>query len=231
MNITPAILPKSYDELVQKLALIKDDATRVQVDVCDGIFVPSKTWPYDPEGAEHFNQILKDEEGLPFWENLEFEVDLMVANPIEAMEEWARAGAARIIVHFDAVTDMPGLLARFDDAFGRLSDTPFSVKLGLAIGVESDLEKIVPILHRFSFIQCMGISRIGFQGQQFDSRVLGRIGELKTITDGMEIQVDGGVNTETAGDLIDAGVDTLVVGSAIFGAEDPISAFHDFSSL
>ncbi len=231
MNITPAILPRSYDELVDKLSIIKDDANRVQIDVCDGIFVPSKTWPYDPDGREHFNAILKDEEGLPFWENLEFEVDLMVSNPLEAMEEWARVGAARIIVHWDSMKDPQGLVDRFDDVYGRLSDTAFGVKLGLAIGVESDLEKAVPLLHRFSFIQCMGITRIGYQGQLFDRRVLERISELKTITDGKEIQVDGGVNMDNATELAEAGVDNLVIGSAIFDDADPQAAFHDFSML
>ena len=94
-DIIPAILPKNYEDLKNKIALVRGVVPIVQVDICDGIFVKTATWPFSSRAKsrneveflnndldEHFRRILNEEEGLPFWEDIDFELDLMVANAV-----------------------------------------------------------------------------------------------------------------------------------------------------
>ena len=85
IEIIPAILPKDYEDLKNKIALVRGVAPLVQIDICDGVFVPSKTWPFSTGGADDFNfhRILNEEEGMPFWEDIDFELDLLVADAVE----------------------------------------------------------------------------------------------------------------------------------------------------
>src|SRR5271154_4804508 len=92
-EIIPAILPKNYEDLKNKIALVRGVAPVVQIDICDGNFVPSITWPFlsksydetflENNFDEHFRRILNEQEGLPFWEDIDFELDLMVTNASE----------------------------------------------------------------------------------------------------------------------------------------------------
>ena len=71
-DIIPAILPRDYDDLKNKIALVRGVVNIVQIDICDGSFVPSQSWPYthgNIEADPHFNKILNETEGLPFWED------------------------------------------------------------------------------------------------------------------------------------------------------------------
>ena len=80
-DIVPALLPYSYDDLSEHLGHLKGAAPIVQIDICDGLFVTSRTWPNEPKDKDRFAQIVKGEEGLPYWEDFNFEIDLMVHNP------------------------------------------------------------------------------------------------------------------------------------------------------
>jgi hypothetical protein len=74
-EIVPAILPKSFAELEEKLPLVSGIVPCVQIDLCDGRFVQSTTWPYGANHDAHFDAILSEEEGMPFWNELQFEFD------------------------------------------------------------------------------------------------------------------------------------------------------------
>src|SRR5205085_673045 len=104
LEIIPAILPKDFAELTEKIALIKGFTKTVQIDICDGQFVQNATWPYRKHD-DNFDRLLREEEGLPGWESLNYEFDLMVNKPEEIVEEWVHAGAARVIIHAEAKGD------------------------------------------------------------------------------------------------------------------------------
>lgn len=189
----------------------------VQVDICDGKYTPKATWPYrKPDNS--FDAMMREERGMPFWEELDFEVDLMARDPEVLVLQWVTAGAKRIIIHADSTEKLGEVIAMCKDL----------VEVGVAVGFNTPLEKILPYVADISVIQCMGIGRIGFQGEVFDDRVFDKIHEIRTTLPEMEISVDGGVNLENIDQLIDAGVSRLVVGSAIFGEIDIHKAISDF---
>ena len=73
-QIIPAIIPENFEHMKRELNLVKDFVPRVQIDITDGIFAPTNTWPFN-EGDSYFEKILKQEEGMPFWKDLNFEMD------------------------------------------------------------------------------------------------------------------------------------------------------------
>jgi ribulose-phosphate 3-epimerase len=104
------------------------------------------------------------------------------------------------------------------------------VQLGLALNPDTPLDAILPYMEKIDFVQCMGIAKIGYQGQPFDDRVLERVNTIRIKYPNMPISIDGGVNHETAGLLKHAGATRLVAGSAIFGAEDIAAAIEELKS-
>ncbi|MEI6057815.1 MAG: hypothetical protein WCQ60_02475, partial [bacterium] len=187
MEIIPAILPKDFAELEEKIELIKGVAPLVQIDICDGKFVPQAGWPYKKQD-NNFDAILKEEKGMPYWEDVDFEIDLMISDPEQEVEHWLTTGAKRIIVHFESTKNM-------DRIIGELQGL---VEIGIAIGLDTPVDDIAPFIHDIDVVQCMGIKRIGFQGEAFDERVLEKVRELKSRFPERLVSVDGGVNLETA---------------------------------
>ncbi len=208
-------MPTTFDDLKEKLSLTVGAAELVQIDICDGSFVPSRTWPY-AKPDEHFLKIQREEEGMPHWEDLEFEIDLMVSEPELKVNEWVAAGAKRIVIHYESVKNFEQFLEDFEPIFGKLTGLPFPVELGLAINIDTPTDEIFPYLRNVDFVQCMGIQKIGYQGQKFDEKVIEKIRTLRSVYPEGIISVDGGVNFETAPYLIEAGANRLISGSAIF---------------
>jgi ribulose-phosphate 3-epimerase len=219
-EIIPAILPKDFAELQDKIELIKDFVKTVQIDVCDGQFVPSATWPYRKED-DSFEKIIKEEEGLPGWEKLNFEIDLMANRPEEVIEEWVSAGATRIIIHVEARGDIEGAVTALQDR----------VEVSLALNIDTPISVIEPFKDKIQGIQLMGIDTIGFQHQPFDAKVIDKVKEVRAAYPDMLISVDGGVSLENGSALIEAGANRLVVGSAIFEADNYVDAVTEFKKL
>lgn len=225
VEIIPAILPHDWHEIMEKIERIKGLATTVQIDICDGHFVPTFTWPYKKKD-DNFDHLIHEEEGLPGWEELDFEFDLMVDKPEEAVEGWVAAGATRIILHAEAKGDLAKAVQMLQ---GR-------VEVGLALNIDTPIEMIQDSRFKIheggvQFIQLMGIDHIGFQGQEFDDKVVGRVKQVRLTHPGLPISIDGGVSLKSAPALIAAGADRLVVGSAIFNEENAVEAFHKFQNL
>ena len=219
-EIIPAILPKDFAELEEKIELIKDFVKTVQIDVCDGQFVPSATWPYRKED-DSFEKIVKEEEGLPGWEKLNFEIDLMANRPEEVVEEWVSAGATRIIIHAEARGNIEGAI---EQLVGRID-------ISLALNIDTPISAIDPFKDKIQGIQLMGIDTIGFQHQPFDPKVVEKIKEVHAAYPELPISVDGGVSLDNGAALIEAGATRLVVGSAIFAADNYVDAVAEFKKL
>ncbi|MDQ2932999.1 MAG: HisA/HisF-related TIM barrel protein [bacterium] len=216
----PAVLPKDFAELAEKIDLVKDMVKTVQIDVCDGQFVPSATWPYNKHD-DSFQKILKEEDGLPGWQTLNFEIDLMVNKPETVVDEWVIAGATRIIIHAESRGDVSGAIESLQ---GR-------AEVGLALNLDTPIDVIEKYKEKITSVQCMGIFHIGYQGEEFDTRVVEKVREVKNKYPDMVVSVDGGVNMNNAQDLIDAGATRLIVGSAIFNSDNFIEAIQQFKAL
>lgn len=219
-EIIPAILPKDFAELTEKVALMKGFAQTIQIDVCDGQFTPVPSWPYRKRD-DSFERIMHEEQGLPGWEDAEFEIDLMANKPEDVINDWVQAGAARIILHVEARGNLKEAIALMRDR----------VEIGMALNIETPVDLLAPYAEDIAFIQCMGIDRIGYQHQAFDPKVVEKIAEIRKKYPNIPISIDGGVSLESAPRLIEAGAARLVIGSAIFDSENPIDAVHSFNEL
>jgi len=214
-EIIPAILPKNYEDLKDRVALVRGLAPLAQIDICDGAYVKNKTWPFTGgnELDAHFMKILNEEEGMPFWEDIDFELDLMTMDAVENFDIYTKLGPKRIVFHQGAVGDMGEFKNFLEGIDMYIRD---SIEIGVALELDFMVEDFLPIANFVDFVQVMGIGRIGFQGEEFDDRCLVYVKTLKEKFPDLTVSVDGGVDFNTAPKILDAGADRLVVGSAIF---------------
>lgn len=225
IEIIPAILPKDFFEIEEKIGLVKDLVDFVQIDICDGSFVPNMTWPYVGDKGE-FEKIIHEDEGMPGWQDLDFEIDLMVNNPEKVIDDWVTVGASRVVLHAESKGDVGKaiemLKGRVETGMALNVDTPIDVIGDPKFGVKEG---------SLQFIQLMGIDHVGFQGQEFDAKVIDKIKQVKKMCPDYPVSIDGGVSLDNAKRLIDAGADRLVVGSAIFGSGDVKEAVGGFDRI
>ncbi|MEX0919501.1 MAG: hypothetical protein WDZ64_01990 [Parcubacteria group bacterium] len=190
VEVIPAVLPTSSEDLEKKLSLIPRRFHFIQVDITDPhIFV-------DPL--------------------IDFEVHLMVDKSDEVLEEWLKSGAKRIITHKPSQ---------------KLLSLKPEVEIGLGVELQTPLEEILPLVNQVDFVQLMSIEEIGRQGNEFSPKIFDRIKELKKAFPEVVISIDGGVSLDNALELIHLGAERLVVGSAIFGQNDPEEAYEKFLQL
>ncbi len=239
-EIIPAVLPKNYEDLKNKIALVRGIVPVVQIDICDGVFVKNTTWPFlstvdssNPEFLEndfdlHFRRILNEEEGLPFWEDIDFELDLMVLGAVENFDVYTKLGARRLVFHVEAVGDLEEFKNFMEGIDAYVRDV---VQIGIAINTTTPIETIFPLITFVDFVQVMGIEHIGFQGEEFDETCLSHIKTLKEKYSDLVISVDGGVDFETAPALVDAGASRLISGSAILDSDDIIDTVERFQQI
>lgn len=228
-EIIPAIIPKNYEDLKNNISLVRNFVPITQIDICDGIFVPSRTWPFESTSADaHFNRILNEEEGLPFWEDIDFELDLMVADAVENFDLYNKLGAKKIIFHLEAVGDVGNFRDFLEGIDPYMREV---VEIGVAINPSTALENLYPLVPHIDFVQCMGNDRLGFHGVELDEKIYDRIKILRKKYADLPIAVDIGVNKNTVPLLRDAGANKFVIGSAIFNSDDIIGAIDDFRQL
>lgn len=230
MEVIPAILVKDYEEMKNKIALVRGVVPLVQIDICDGVFVPSRTWPFNTGGANDFylQKILNEEIGMPFWEEVDFELDLLVSDAVENFDIYTKLGPKKIIFHLEAMKDREEFKNFLEGLDTYVRD---SIEIGISTNPDTKVEEIFPFVNIVDFVQLMGIDTIGFQNQEFDPKVLENIKTLKEKYPDLKISVDGGVNKNTAPMLADAGADSIVSGSAIFNSSDIIGTIQEFQNL
>lgn len=232
-EIIPAIIPKSFSDLNEKLSLVKGFAPLVQIDVLDGKFTSQRSWPYIFSPDPDFVKIIREEEGFPFSDNFEFEIDLMVADPESHFQEWISAGARRLIPHIESFENSDSAactVKRFKEQFTSV-DSILALEIGMAINIETPNESLDPLILDVDFVQCMGIQDIGSQGQPFNDRVLEKVKELHSKYPDLTISIDGGVNADSIPLLVEAGAKRFVVGSAIFGSDDIPATIEELKNL
>lgn len=230
IEIIPAILPKNYEDMKNKIALVRGIVPIVQIDICDGIYVPSKSWPFTTGGGndDNFQKILREQEGMPFWEDIDFELDLMVADAVSNFDIYTKLSPKRIIFHLEAVGDLEEFKHFVEGMDVYIRD---AIQIGVAINIATPIEKIFPLINYVDFVQCMGIDKIGYQGQEFDEKDLEHVKILKEKYPDLIISVDGGVDFETAPELIEAGATRLVAGSVIFKSENIRETINELESI
>lgn len=231
IKIIPTVMPESEEDFREKIQFVFRYVDLIQIDVMDGKFVTSTSWPYNDFGNEFWYKLKTQEEGLPNWEKVNFEVDLMVEDQIGEANNWINAGVSRIIGHIEAFTS-DEIVAEFIE-LGKNS----MVEVFLALAPSTDVNRIKKWInheneaHRIDGVQFMGIENVGYQGEPFANEILKSISDLRAEFPNLIIAVDGGVNEETTPDLIEAGVNNLASGSYIFNSSDPKEAIEYLKNL
>lgn len=225
IEIIPAIMPQNVGEIRTKVSMVFGLVKTVQIDFCDGVFVATRTWPYNGKDVMAHQEIINEETGLPYWEKMNYEFDLMVKNASKQFDELLKLGPNRLIFHIEAEDDLLGFFEKIDPYYKETID------MGIAISTTTDPELIKPFLPHIKFIQCMGIDAVGKQRQPFDTRVLDQIKKVRALEPNLPISVDGAVNKKSAHALLAAGATRLVIGSAIFDELDTQAIVEDFQNL
>lgn len=235
MKIIPGILETTYDEIEERVQSVSEYTKQIHIDICDGQFVASKTWPYDGmitgkiEQDYHIRGLLNEDTGLPEWEKTDYQFDLMIKDPWHTIETWGRIGASTVILHYVAFPTVEKFVETCESAQGFMMD------VGLAVTYDEYIKlqpQIFEILDKgiIKFLQTMTIERVGEQGLPFDGRWLEEIPNIKSKYPDLVIQDDGGVDEGTVNKLKDVGVDRVVIGSGIFAegnASENLQYFND----
>jgi pentose-5-phosphate-3-epimerase len=230
-EIIASVLPfKTYEELKNKIGALRNVVSTIQIDFCDGVFVPSQTWPFTSGGFEDydFQKIVNEEQGLPFWDEFDFEFDLMVADAVENFDTYMKLGPKRMIFHMEA---MPNLEDFRDFLEGIDLYVRDSIEIGIAFRPSMPLEKVFSLVSIVDFVQCMGNDTIGVSGISLDEKVYDIVGSIREKYPDVPIEVDIGITEETAPLLVEAGATKLITGSVLFKSYDKIGLVERFRNL
>ncbi len=202
-KIAPSILSADFSRLGQEVYYLdRKSADWIHVDIMDGVFVPNLT--IGPGVVKAIR---------PFTD-LPFDVHLMIVEPERYLDAFAAAGADLITLHVEASKDVRGSIDSIH-ALGK--------KAGLSLNPETSFEAVVPYLEHIDLLLVMTV-RPGFGGQSFMSECVPKIAQAREYFDehGLkaELEVDGGINYETARVCVEAGATVLAAGSSLFKSAD-----------
>lgn len=193
VKIIPAILVQTAEEFEWQIQAIKKQANWLQLDIADGEFVPNKTWT-QPKGVRNHREI-------------NFELHLMVNDPLRELEKWVDIkNVKRIFIHFESSKNRDAAL-EFAKQHGW--------QIGLAINPPTPIIKIEKYLDKIDALMFMGVNP-GFQGQSFVHSVLKKIKKFKIDHPKLLTSIDGAVNFATLPEIVKTGVNAVCIGSAIF---------------
>ncbi len=223
-TIVPAVLASSREQFDTELALFLSlpHVSRIQIDIVDGIFASPATWPDNTPETSPDRAVSAL---LPALDRVAYEIDLMGFNPIALAEQWVKRGATRLTFHYETSTRPEEMIREARTHFGSI------VAIGLALNIQTDLELIAGLEEDIDYLQCMGIGRIGRQGELFDRQALTRVRLARLRYPRLPVQVDGGVSFSTAREIIAAGASSLIVGSSLLRASEPAAEFARLESI
>ena len=213
--ISPSILSADFCRLEEDCRRVLDaGAEMLHFDVMDGHFVPNISFGVPVLASLH--------RGMP---SAFFDVHLMISHPLAYVDAFAKAGAELINFHLESEDD-PGAVLDAIRAAG--------CKTGMTIKPGTPAEALSPWLDRLDLVLVMSVEP-GFGGQKFQSSALRKLEALKAEREARGLpfllEVDGGVNAETAPFCVEAGADVLVAGSAVFAAADPAAEVRALAAL
>lgn len=214
MLVVPAIMQKDIGEIQRQLNLVESVAECVQLDVCDGRFIPTDTM-HDPDQIDYLQS------------SVDLEIHLMIMEPEQVLYRWLNHdNVKRVYVHVEAVKDMIALDSIVNDM--RLA----SKDVGVCLNIESPVATIEDLLiaGKIDNVLLMGVHP-GHQGQKTHPEVIEKLFYIKKKYPQVKVGIDGGMNPETALPFVRAGIDILVAGSYVVRAEDPEQAFRKLNAL
>ena len=198
--IAPSILGIDYGRLNEHLKELEPFSDWFNVDVMDGNFVPNLSI-----GAMVVSKMKTD---------IPLDCHLMINNPHRYVEDFAKAGAFLITIHAEASRHLPEDIIKIKD---------LGCRAGVSINPDTSVETISKVLPMVDLVLIMSVNP-GFGGQKFMPEVLEKVKWLREHFPDLDIQIDGGINDETAPLVIEAGANVLVAGSYILKNDNPSEA-------
>ncbi len=208
MKIAPSVLAADYLRLGESVRAV-ENADMLHLDIMDGHFVPNISFGPDVVRA------LRGES------RLFFDVHLMLTHPRRYLESFRSAGADGITVHVECEDDVAETLREIRE---------MGLQPGLSLKPGTPVERLVPFLPLCGMVLVMTVEP-GFGGQRFMADQTEKLRFLKKAAPGVLLEVDGGINVETARICRDAGAEVLVAGTSVFGAPDVSAALAELQRL
>ena len=215
-KLAPSILSADFADLKSALTQCESGGAHwIHIDVMDNQFVPNLT--IGPPVVKSLRPKT----------NKFFDVHMMVIDPENLVEPFAKAGADMITFHVEATNDIQSVIDLIKAT---------GTQVGLSIKPSTELSSIEPYYDQLDLILVMSVEP-GFGGQGYIKSSTERVVKIKKrltelcLQDRVLIEVDGGIKLHNAKEVIDAGADVLVAGSAVFGTSDPVQTIKDFYNL
>lgn len=221
-QIIPAVIPKNFAELEEKVRLVEPFVEWLQIDVCDGKFVPNVSIADPAEIAK-----LSARQTADGKTKLKLEAHLMINNPEKNLDAWLDA-VDRVVVHYEALYDVRDLQYKISKTIDKAKAK--QKQIGIAVNPETPWEVIKEFLGRLDLVLIMGVNP-GFSGQKFIESTVDKIRSLRAARYDAIIEVDGGVTLENAKKLVDAGANYLISGSGVYGSENIEKTINQFKEI
>lgn len=212
IKLAPSMLAADFNRLGEQIALLETaGAEYLHIDVMDGNYVPSISF-----GMPVISSIRK-------YSNLVFDVHLMIEDPIRYIDDFAAAGADIITVHAEACKHLNRTIAKIKEV---------GCMAGVSLNPSTPLNVLEYVLYKLDMVLIMSVNP-GFGGQSFIPNSLDKIKSLREMiaSQGLDvdIEVDGGINSSNVSDVINAGANIIVAGTAVFNGniENNISDFKE----
>ncbi len=214
MLVSPSILAADFLNLGRDIEMLNSsDADMIHCDVMDGVFVPNISFGFP---------VIKQVASIA---TKPLDVHLMIVNPQNYIGAVRDAGAALMNVHQEACVHLHRTICAIKDA---------GMKAAVTLNPSTPVEMLEDVIDELDMVLLMSVNP-GFGGQKFIENTLKKIRRLRAMIEVSQsnalIEIDGGVNANTAPKLSEAGADVLVAGSYVFNAADPHAAIHSLKAL
>ena len=196
--LSPSILAADFGKLAEQIKITEENGAKdLHLDVMDGLFVPSISFgmPVIKSLRQYSKQI--------------FDVHLMIESPERYLEDFKEAGADIITVHAEATKHLHRAVTKIRE---------LGLKAGVSLNPATPLSDIELVLSEVDMVLIMSVNP-GFGGQKFIPFTLDKIRKLREMSPDIDIEVDGGVNKDNVAELVKAGANVLVAGTAVFGGD------------